>query len=301
MTVDVHQHLWPEPFVAALRRRRRPPRLDGWTLHLESERPWHIDPRDHDVAARAAADAHSSLVLVSPSAGLGIDRLAPGEAEELAAAWLDGALALPAPFRPWATAGVLAPAPGALEDALDRGAVGLEIAADVLAEPGGIERVAPLLSVLRRRGRPLLVHPGPAGAEDAVGRPRWWAPVVTYVAQLQAAWWAWAHAGRAHFEELLVCFAALAGLAPLQHERRRARGGEELAVDARTFVETSSYGPQAVDATIRALGVDVVCRGSDRPYAVPSDPGLGPAVAHALGTANPARLLAHVPRQEEVA
>src|SRR5919206_518432 len=209
---DVHQHLWPEPFLAALRQRRRPPRLDGWTLRLEGERPWPVEPRDHDVAARAAADPRA-LVLVSPSAGLGIDRLAPEEAEELASAWLDGALALPAPFRAWATAGVLRPEPGALEDALDRGAVGLEVAADALAAPGGIERLAPLLDVLQRRGRPMLVHPGPAGAEDATGRPRWWAPVVTYAAQLQAAWWAWAHAGRAAFEELLVCFAALAGLA----------------------------------------------------------------------------------------
>jgi hypothetical protein len=222
-------------------------------------------------------------VLVSPSAALGIDRLPPEEAQELAEAWLEGALELPRPFRAWATAGVLRPAPRALEDALDRGAIGLEVAADALAAPGGIERLAPLLDVLQRRGRPLFVHPGPAGAEDATGRPRWWAPVVTYVAQLQAAWWAWAHTGRAAFGELLVCFAALAGLAPLHHERHHARGGAKLAVDERTFVETSSYGPQAVDATIRALGVDVVCHGSDRPYAAPADPGLGPAVAHALG------------------
>jgi hypothetical protein len=298
--VDVHQHLWPEPFLAALRRRRGPPRLDGWTLRLEGERPWPVDPCDHDVAARVAADPRA-LVLVSPSAGLGIDRLAPEEAQELAVAWLDGALALPAPFRAWATAGVVRPAPDALENALDRGAVGLEVAADALAAPGGIERLAPLLAVLQRRRRPLLVHPGPAGAADAAGRPRWWGPVVTYTAQLQAAWWAWTHAGRAGFGELLVCFAALAGLAPLHHERHRARGGDELAVDERTFLETSSYGPQAVDATIRALGVDVVCHGSDRPYAAPADPRLGPAVAHAIGTANPARLLAHVPMQQEVA
>ncbi len=65
-------------------------------------------------------------------------------------------------------------------------------------------------------------------------------------------------------------------------------------------METSSYGPQAVDATIRALGVDVICHGSDRPYAAPADHGLGPAVAHAIGTVNPARLLAHVPMQQEV-
>ena len=34
VTTDVHQHLWPPAFLAALRRRPRPPRLDDWTLHL---------------------------------------------------------------------------------------------------------------------------------------------------------------------------------------------------------------------------------------------------------------------------
>ena len=42
----------------------------------------------------------------------------------------------------------------------------------------------------------------------------------------------------------------------------RARGGTASAVDPLTFVETSSYGTQAVDATIRVLGIDVVCFGS---------------------------------------
>ena len=31
---DVHQHLWPEQLVAALRRRSRPPRIDGDDLVL---------------------------------------------------------------------------------------------------------------------------------------------------------------------------------------------------------------------------------------------------------------------------
>jgi Amidohydrolase len=294
--IDVHQHLWPEPFIAALRCRRRVPRLDGWTLLLAGERPWEIDPWHHDVearAAQAAAEGHD-LVLVGPSACLGIDRLPPREARELARAWLDGALELPAPFRAWATAGVASPEPDAVQEALDRGAVGLEIAADILAAPGGVERLRPLLEVLERSGHPVLVHPGPAGAEDAPGRPRWWAPVVTCTAQLQAAWWAWAHAGRPALPGLRVCFAALAGLGPLHHERRHARGGAELAVDQQTFVETSSYRTQAIDATIRVLGIDVVCFGSDRPYAAPTEPGLGPAAAYAIAVRNPGRLLAHV-------
>jgi hypothetical protein len=295
MPVDLHQHLWPAPFVEALRARRAGPRLEGWTLHLPGERPVAIDPLAHDPEARArqAADDGDELVCVAASAALGLDRLPPRPAAELAEAWLEGALELPAPFRAWATAGIQAPDPAALADALARGAIGLEVAADVLASPDGLDRLGPLLAVLDAAVRPLLVHPGPAGLDDAPGRPRWWAPVVPYVAQLHAAWWAWADGGRARFPRLPVCFAALAGLGPLHGERQRARGGHSGPVDPLTFVETSSYGPQAVDAVIRVLGIDVVCHGTDRPYAAPRSLGtLGVAALHAIRSRNPARLLA---------
>ena len=292
MTVDLHQHLWPEPFLGALRARRTPPRLDGWQLQLPGERAYAVAPEDHDPerrAEQAAADGNE-LVCVAPSAALGLDRLPAEESAELATAWLEGAMALPAPFRTWAAAGLEEPDPSALQDALDRGAVGLELAADALAAPGGLDRLAPLLGVLQAAGAALLVHPGPAGDENAVGRPGWWAPVVPYVAQLHAAWWAWADGGRERFPDLPVCFVALAGLGPLHGERHRARGGEGSAVDPLAFVETSSYGTQAVDAVVRVLGVDVVCHGSDRPYAAPAHLALGDAALHAIRTRNPARL-----------
>jgi hypothetical protein len=299
VTVDLHQHVWPEPFLAALRARTTAPRLDGWVLHLPGERPYAIDPEHHDAAARSeqSGDDGDELVLVSPSAALGLDRLPPAEAEELAAAWLEGALALPAPFRAWAMAATTEPDPDALERALEAGAVGLELPADLLAAPGGLDRLAPLLDVLNAARRPLLVHPGPAGAQDAPGRPAWWAPVVPYVAQLHAAWWAWAQDGRARHPDLSVCFVALAGLGPLHGERMRARGGPSRPVDPLTFVETSSYGTQAVDAVVRVLGIDVVCHGSDRPYAAPSHPSLGDAAVHAFRTVNPGRLLADIPQE----
>ena len=297
MTIDLHQHLWPEPFLAALRARTAPPRLDGWRLLLPGERPSAIDPDHHDPLLRAerAAEDGLELALVAPSAALGIDRLAPAESAELAEAWLEGARSLPAPFRAWAAAGTRQPDPAALEHALGAGAVGLEVAADVLAAPGGLDRLAPLLDVLEAQRLPLLVHPGPAGAQDDPFRPGWWAPVVPYVAQLHAAWWAWADGGRARHPRLPVCFVALAGLGPLHGERMRSRGGSGAPVDPLTFVETSSYGTQAVDAVVRVLGIDVVCHGSDRPYAAPPQPALGEAAQHALRTVNPGRLLAHVP------
>jgi hypothetical protein len=299
MTVDIHQHLWPEQFLDALRERRSGPRVDGWELHLPGERAYPIDPADHDAEARAAlafADG-DEVVCVAPSAALGLDRLAPEQSEAVADAWLEAALALPAPFRAWALAGVQEPDPAALRDALERGAIGLEVAADVLAAPDGLDRLAPLLGVLEGAGAALLVHPGPAGGQDAPGRPDWWAPVVPYVTQLHAAWWTWSAAGRERHPHLRVCFVALAGLGPLHAERRRARGGERLAVDPLTFVETSSYGTQAVDAVVRALGIDVVCNGSDRPYCEPPRPALGDAALHAIRTTNPGRLLARCPEE----
>jgi NADPH-dependent ferric siderophore reductase len=83
----------------------------------------------------------------------------------------------------------------------------------------------------------------------------------------------------------------LAGLAPLHRERLVARGGRSAA-DPAMFVDTSSYGPRAVDAMIRELGVDALVHGSDVPVvAHATDPALGDAVRVALRERNPARLL----------
>ena len=62
-------------------------------------------------------------------------------------------------------------------------------------------------------------------------------------------------------------------------------------------METSSYGTQAVDAVIRVLGIDVVCHGSDRPYADPAPPAIGDAALDVIRSRNPGRLLAHAPQE----
>lgn len=103
--IDVHQHIWPPAFVELLRARTAPPRLDGWTLHLEGEPPFAVDPGDHDVEARvrlAVADG-LDLALVSLSSPLGIEYLPPAESLPLLDAFHTGALALPAPFGVWAS------------------------------------------------------------------------------------------------------------------------------------------------------------------------------------------------------
>jgi 6-methylsalicylate decarboxylase len=85
----------------------------------------------------------------------------------------------------------------------------------------------------------------------------------------------------------------LAGLAPLHVERLAGRGGPAGAVhDDRSWFDVSSYGPKAVDAMLRVVGVDRLVRGSDRPVVEPpSLATLGPAFAHAISRTNPATIV----------
>ncbi len=121
--------------------------------------------------------------------------------------------------------------------------------------------------------------------------------MTAYVADMHAAWHAWAAWGRASHPRLRVLFAMLAGCAPLHAERLAARGGPAEAVhDELTYFDVSSYGPRTVDAMLRVVGADRLVHGSDRPVAEPPVlDALGPSVAHALTEANPARLLSPDP------
>jgi hypothetical protein len=293
MRTDIHQHVWPPELVEALRRRRRAPRLVGWTLHLDGEAPYEVDPRAHDASARAAAEDATGIdrALVSLSSPLGIESLPPADAAPLLAAWHAGADGLPDRFGVWAAVGLVEPDPVELKAVLDSDrVVGLQLPATTLADPAGIERLGPLLEALAEADRPLLVHPGPV-AESCPGTPAWWPAVVPYVAQLHAAWACWHAVGRAAHPRLRIAFVALAGLAPLHHERLSARGGSLGRIDPLTWYETSSYGPTAIDAALRVVGVDALVNGSDRPYADSRDARLGPALDHAMHVANPHHLI----------
>ncbi|MDQ0935580.1 amidohydrolase family protein [Streptomyces turgidiscabies] len=294
-SVDVHQHLWTPSLVAALRARREPPFLDGWTLRLRGEPPYEIPPADHDIARRAELAAVDSLgrVLVSLSAPIGVEWLPAAEARPLLDAYHEGSAALPKPFDAWAAACVRDIDPKAAAKDLDHGFAGLQLPANALADAAGYARCAPLLDLLEERGLPLFVHPGPAPGETE--GPIWWPAMVPYVQQMHAAWFAFRAFGRPRHPGLRVCFALLAGLAPLHGERFAARGGDgEADGDPGVFVDTSSYGPRAVDAIVRVLGAGAVVQGSDRPYAQPPlHPGfgLGGAAAYAFRITNPRRLL----------
>jgi hypothetical protein len=288
--VDVHQHLWPPELVDALRSRNRAPRLVGWTLHLDGEPPYVVDPAAHLVARRAHLDPDVGRILLGLSSPLGIEELVPGDAEPLLLAWHKGVLSLPEPFAAWAAVNHVDPDLAGLPALFDEGFVGLQIPATRLATPAAVESAAELLGVCEHAGRPVLVHPGPVTTTPP-GAPSWWAPVVDYATQLQAAWWAWQAVGRSFLPDLRICFAAGAGLAPLHHERSTARGGPVPVADPDTFVDTSSYGRVGLDSLVRVLGVDALVLGSDRPYTEPTDPGLGAATTHAVRVVNPHRLL----------
>jgi 6-methylsalicylate decarboxylase len=303
--IDVHQHFWPQGFVELLARRARPPLVrrdgEGWCVRLDGEPDAPIPPSAHHPVLRAEALAHDrvDVALLCMSSPLGVEALPAEEARPLLDAWHDGVLALDGRFRHWGAIALDGAVPADVDAVLDRGALGLSLPAGALSGPERLGRIGPLLEALERRHAPLLVHPGPgledrlAGAAPVLGLQPWWPALAEYPAQLQAAWLAFAAAGRREHPGLRVVFAALAGCAPLHAERIAARGGPVRAVgDPLTFYDTSSYGPRAVDAMVRVTGVDVLVHGSDRPVAgAPADHGLGRAATAALRRINPARLL----------
>ena len=305
--IDVHQHLWPEPLLSRLARRRRPPRLarhdGGWTLRMHGERDWPVDPTDHDPERRLGLlDAQGiERALLAPSTPLGIEALPPDESGPLLDALHAGLAELSPRLGAWAAVGLVEPDPGGLAALLDRGFAGACVAADALSGPEGYAALAAVLELLERRGAPLLIHPGPSPetlrARSVDGLPAWWPAMTTYVASMHAAWHAFGVVGRPAYPRLRVCFAMLAGLAPLHRERLVARGGRPRG-DPGIFVYSSSYGPRAMDAVIRELGVDALVHGSDLPVVAGAEPALGEAVRVALRVRNPARLLSTTTQED---
>lgn len=292
-TTDCHQHVWPATLVEELRRRDRPPRLDGWELHCVGEPPTAVDPAAHDPRERRATDRADGTerTVLSLSSPLGIELLPPEESAPLVDAWHASADDLEEGHDLWAAPRLVEPDPHELAHVLTHPRVrGLQVPATVMATPYGLEQVAPVLRVAEEADLPVLVHPGPC-PQQAHDPPAWWPALADYPAQQAAAWFAWLAAGRSLLPRLRIGFVALAGLAPLHHERLAQRGGGDGSSDPSVFYETSSYGGQAVAAMVPVVGVGALVHGTDRPYAVPLDLGLDPASDHALRVDNPRRLL----------
>jgi 6-methylsalicylate decarboxylase len=280
LSFDVHQHLWPEPLVAALRTRTAPPRLAGETVEFP-EGFFPADLEAHDLEGRLRLlDRHRldcAVVSLQPT-------LAWEEAPELCDAYHEGIGELVA-----ASAGRLrALAAGAFLDGFEGACV----------SAGAVVRgLGRLPEELERAGQVLFVHPGPPSRPPS-GAPSWWAAVVDYTAQMQAAFAAWLAAGADRYPELPVIFSFLAGGAPFQLERLAARGGDmDSAQQANVYLETSSYGKRALKLALDAYGADRLLFGSDAPVLDPG-PGLrelanlGEPVAATVLAENPTRLFA---------
>jgi hypothetical protein len=275
MLVDVHQHLWTEALVEALAARRDRPfvcRESGASvLHLAGEQPYVID------CAAEAPNVRAELVradgvdraLVCLSSPLGIEALPRAEARPLLDAYLDGALALGEPFGVWAPFALDCPDPDEVEAALARGCFGASCPAAALAGVHGLGVLRGVLDRLAALDAPLFVHPGPAPwswpRESRLDDPLWWPALTDYVADMQAAWYAFTAIGRREHPRLRIVFALLAGLAPLQAERLQIRGGPAPAPDPLTFYDCSSYGSRAIGAMAEAVGESQLLYGSDRP------------------------------------
>jgi hypothetical protein len=305
-TVDVHQHLLGQPLIEVLARRSAPPALvrrrEGWTFRVAAEPDSILATEATDPELRRADLEAEGIdrALVALSTALGIESLPDDEALPLIEAHHRGLEGLPVEFGGWGAAPLATsqPDPTSVDAALDRGCVGITLPATALADPASVERLAPLLERLERRDAPLFVHPGPvfdaSAARSPTGArlPHWWPALTDYVAQMQAAWFAFLHAGRPAHPRLRVLFAMLAGGAPLQLERYTARRGVPAPPpDPLVFYDTSSYGPRLIGAMAAAVGAAQLVYGSDRPVVDPRPAWPDRELRQALLATNPARLL----------
>jgi hypothetical protein len=284
--VDFHQHLWPEAFIAALAQRKRPPRLRGAVLELAREPMGEVDLTVHELDGRVRLLDRDEIdvAVVSLSPALGVHDLPGDEASELVAAYEEGIVELAAAAR-----GHLVPL--AAGPRLD-GFAGTCLAAGSLVD---LDAVAETLDALDRQGKLLFVHPGPAS--EARSRTSWWAEIVDYTAQMQAAYAGWLSDGVGRWPGLKVVFAILAGGWPVQLERLSSRGIETReTLHENVFLDTASYGRRAIGLCLATFGVGQLVYGSDVPV-IDSRPtldavrSLGDAVSDALCEQNPARLL----------
>jgi hypothetical protein len=299
MQADIHQHLWTEPLLDALRSRRTVPFVrddHGLTvLYCAGEQPYAIDLEAEapDRRARLVEDDQLDLAVLALSSPIGIEALAREDSTPLIEAHLEGLRGLSRAFASWGPVALDHPEPDDVDDRLGGGCVGISLPAGALAGYDALDVVGPALDRVATRGAPLLVHPGPgAGSrrrDSSLGDPLWWPALTDYVAQMQAAWLTFMALGRREHPQLTVVFAMLAGAAPLQSERLQARGGPAIDLrDRRVFYDTSSYGPVAIEAMGRQVGRRQLLYGSDRPVIEPVATGWDPALR-----ANSGNLLTH--------
>ena len=254
-THDLHQHLWPERFLTALRSRAAPPLLSGDEL-VTHEGRFAVDLAAHEPEARLRALDRDGIdvAVLSLQATLGIEALDVSEGDELEEIWADEMLEIVA-----ASGGrFVALAPSRPRS----GFVGISLGASLLLD---LDRARPVLDAAADSGCFVFVHPE-GGRPPAASRPPWWEWAVGYPNQMQAAYFSWLDSGRTHWPTLRVVFAILAGGAPFQLERLTHRGVDvRSALDPHTFFDVATYGRRAIELIIETFGVGQLVYGSDTP------------------------------------
>jgi 6-methylsalicylate decarboxylase len=285
-TYDVHQHLWPESFIAALRARETPPFLTGSEL-VTREGQFDVELGSHAVATRLHAldDAGVDVAVLSLQPSLGLEMLEPDDCRRLEETWVEGMRELVA-----ASDGrFVALSPSRPRD----GFVGVSVGSSVLVE---LDRYAAVLDAAAASEVVVFVHPDAGGRADPA-HPAWWEWVVGYPARMQAAYLSWLAFGRERWPTLRVLFAMLAGGGPFQLERLARRGVDvRSALDPDVYFDVSSHGRRAIELCIETFGVSQLAYGSDTPVIDPKPTldavrGFGDAVTHVLQTDTPSSLL----------
>lgn len=285
-TYDVHQHLWPARFRAALAARETPPLLSGDEL-VTMEGRFRIDLTEHEPETRIRALDRDGIdvAVLSLQASLGLEALGAGARDELETLWAEEVLDIAA-----ASDGrFLALSPSRVRS----GFAGVVLGASSLLD---LDRVSSTLDVAVELDCPVFVHPE-AVSHSRQALPSWWTWVVDYPAQMQASYLAWLGAGRERWPTLRLVFALLAGGAPFQLERLAHRGLDvRSALDPNTFFDVATYGRRAIELLIETFGVHQLVYGSDTPVVDPQPTldavrGFGDAVTHVLQTDTPLALL----------
>ena len=285
-TYDVHQHLWPEAFVAALRTRRTPPFIDGGELTTNEGRfVVELGQHDLDTRMRTLDRDEIDVAVVSLQTSLGLEALAADEQRELEEIWVEGALELAAR----GNGRIVAFSPSVVRE----GFAGVCIGSSVLSDLDGASSV---LDAAEIAGTVVFVHPD-AGHRARHERPLWWEWVTGYPARMQEAYLAWLAFGRERWPSLRVVFAMLAGGGPFQLERLARRGIDvRSALDPNTYFDVSTHGRRAIELCIETFGVGQLAYGSDTPVVdsratLDAVRGFGDAVMHVLQSDTPSRLL----------
>jgi hypothetical protein len=283
---DVHQHLWPESFIDALRARAEVPFLrDDRLTTIEGTFTIPLDRHRLERRLELLDEDEVDVAIVSLQPGLGVESLDAHEREELELTWVEGVRPLVA----GCGGRLLAHAPWRILE----GFVGTSIGASALLDEGvGAE----ILHRVDDVGGLVFVHPDTLAPIPA-SRPEWWQWVAGYTGQMQQAYLAWIGDLRERYPSIRIIFAILAGGAPIQHERLVHRGAHVRGfLDPNTLFDTASYGRRALELCIETFGVDRLVYGSDVPVLDPTPTlravrGLGDAVAQLIQTDNTRRVL----------